>query len=388
MTFSGPLHEIAYSSNIAANREFYRSTASHYKAMLPEDVIDHCKSRCFLDGEFCVDIHKQPAGVVACCLPIVLLNGSACNAHVKWFAPFDVNSSPAPTSEIQPVPFAIILCAIMAVFQAFVMVEQTRFTSQVTRALDWLLAPIYPRLDDMMRAGAAAFLISLWVLGGVLLTPELATDKVWISWLQAALALCLFWHASLLITAIGIVFLWVLAATQYGLFHLFDYPIFLGIAVYFAVCAFPGSAVYERRFDILRWSAAITLMWASIEKFAYADWAFPVLERMPFLTLGLSNSNFMNLAGIAEFALAFALVWTQMVRRLSALFLAIIFAAAIIPFGKIDAIGHLMIILILVVVAADRRHVTIPSTTLTTVPVSVIVFASFFTIYYGAQAYL
>ncbi|MEM1399239.1 MAG: hypothetical protein AAGF58_05135 [Pseudomonadota bacterium] len=331
---------------------------------------------------------RRLAALGAWSLAILLFNGSASHAHVKWFAPYDVQSDPVPLDAIRGVPFAIMTAAIMVLFLTFVIVEQTRLKHQATWILDRLFTPFHDRLDDMMRAGTAAFLICLWVLGGVLLTPELTTDKPWIPWLQAGLALCLFWRDGLPTTAAGIVFLWAFAAKQYGLFHLLDYPIFLGIAIYLVVCAFPDSPAYRHRFDILRWGAAITLMWASVEKVAYPDWAYPVLERMPFLTLGLSNLNFMYLAGIAEFVLAFALVWTPLARRLSALLLAIIFTAAIIPFGKIDAVGHLMIILILITIAADRRPVAIPKPSLTTVPAAGAGLTFFFAIYYGAQAYL
>ena len=44
------------------------------------------------------------------------------------------------------------------------------------------------------------------------------------------------------------------------------------------------------------------------------------------------------------FALAFALVWTPLVRRVGAIALAAMFTSAVLEFGKIDAIGHLMML--------------------------------------------
>ena len=84
----------------------------------------------------------------------------------------------------------------------------------------------------MIRVGLGAFLVALWTKGGVILTPELQTDSAWVSWLQLGMALALFWRATMALTAFGIVFLWSLGVANYGLFHLLDYPIFLGIAVY------------------------------------------------------------------------------------------------------------------------------------------------------------
>jgi hypothetical protein len=67
-----------------------------------------------------------------------------------------------------------------------------------------------------------------------------------------------------------------------------------------------------------------------------------------------------------EFVLAFGLIWTPLVRRLSALVLTAMFISAIFEFGKIDAIGHSMIIAILIAVIADdskapvRRPIPVP----------------------------
>ena len=63
----------------------------------------------------------------------------------------------------------------------------------------------------------------------------------------------------------------------------------------------------------------------------------------------------MNAAGVVEFTLAFGLLWTPLVRRLSALVLTSMFISAIGPFGMLDAIGHLMIIVILIGIVIDDR---------------------------------
>lgn len=108
-----------------------------------------------------------------------------------------------------------------------------------------------------------------------------------------------------------------------------------------------------RAIDVARWGAAITLMWASVEKWGFAEWTFPLLEQRPQLTQGLEPFFYMTTAGVVEFVLAFSLLWTPLVRRISAIILATMFISAILEFGKIDAIGHLLIIMMLLVFAAD-----------------------------------
>jgi hypothetical protein len=158
--------------------------------------------------------------------------------------------------------------------------------------------------------------------------------------------------------ALGIVALFGYGIASYGLFHMMDYPIFLGLAVRLALAGIPGGWQRLLRMDPARVGAAVTLMWASIEKWAYPGWSYPVLDTHPALTLGLAPSFCMTAAGVVEFSLAFGLLWTPLVRRLSALVLAAMFVGAVFEFGKIDAIGHLLIVAILLTIAADDARDT------------------------------
>jgi hypothetical protein len=62
------------------------------------------------------------------------------------------------------------------------------------------------------------------------------------------------------------------------------------------------------------------------------------------------------MAGVAEFTLGFGLLWTPLVRRLSAIALFVIFNAAVFPFGRVDLIGHALIMAIIVAIAADHTR--------------------------------
>jgi hypothetical protein len=97
-------------------------------------------------------------------------------------------------------------------------------------------------------------------------------------------------------------------------------------------------------------------MWSSLEKFAYPDWFYPLVEEKPFLTFGLPRDVFIPMAGIAEFTLGFGMIWTPLVRRLSAVALFVIFNAAVYPFGRTDLIGHALIMAVIVAIAADHTR--------------------------------
>jgi hypothetical protein len=136
---------------------------------------------------------------------------------------------------------------------------------------------------------------------------------------------------------------------NYGLFHLADYPIFLGVAAFLALTGAQKGLFGARPIDVLRWTAGITLMWASVEKWAYPEWSYPLFISHPDLSLGFSPEFYMRAAGAVEFAL----VWTPLVRRVGAILLATMFISAVFEFGKIDLMGHSLIIVALFAIIAD-----------------------------------
>lgn len=70
----------------------------------------------------------------------------------------------------------------------------------------------------------------------------------------------------------------------------------------------------------------------------------------------MSRDVFIPMAGVAEFTMGFGLIWTPLVRRLSAIALFIIFNAAVYPFGRIDLVGHVLIMAIIAAIAADHTR--------------------------------
>jgi hypothetical protein len=109
-----------------------------------------------------------------------------------------------------------------------------------------------------------------------------------------------------------------------------------------------------RPLDIERVTAGITMMWASDEKWAYPEWSFPLFVDHPGMTLGFTPEFFMRSAGSVEFALAFALIWTPLVRRVAAVMLTAMFISAVVQFGKVDLIGHTLIVVVLLAIVADN----------------------------------
>jgi hypothetical protein len=320
----------------------------------------------------------------------VVCSGEA-HAHVKWFSTFEVAEQPRLLDGVlinlefeKLVGLAIFLLMLGCVL------ERTVVGTALLRALDRVTSGLQSNTEILIRAVCGFFFVTLWTMEGILLTPELKTTMAWSPWLQLAIASGLIWRRTMPLSAVGIVVLYALAVRDYGVFHLADYPIFLGIAAYLFLVGVQRDLFGVRPVDVARFSVAITLMWASIEKWAYPEWSFPLFIEHPALTLGFDDEFFMRAAGVIEFTLAFSLLWTPLVRRSAAIILAGMFVAATFEFGKLDMIGHAPIVVVLLAIAGDKIAMARQSRRLVfAAPIAYcIALVGFLTVYYVAHAML
>ncbi len=296
---------------------------------------------------------------VAAGVPLfALLAASPAQAHVKWFAPYIVGASPAPIGNtLTNLWFWAAIGLVLIFFIVTRAIERGPVGQSILVGMDRVSDPLWNRLDDFIRVVIGAFFVAVFAVGGVYLTPDLQTPAEWVSWLQLLIAFGVFSRKTMPLSAAGIILLWALALRDYDFFHLLDY-LALGVAVaaYLVLAASRNEDWRKHRFEVLRWGVAIALMWSSLEKFAYPDWFYPLVQEKPFLTFGMPRDVFIPMAGVAEFTMGFGLLWTPLVRRLSAVALFIIFNAAVYPFGRIDLVGHALIMAIIVAIAADHTR--------------------------------
>jgi hypothetical protein len=279
-------------------------------------------------------------------------------AHVKWFAPYIVGAPPQPIATTLANPWFWTGIALVLIF--FVAARALEKSPAGVSILDWMdriTDRLWRQLDEFVRLVIGAFFVAIFATGGVYLTPDLKTPAEWVSWTQLLIAGLVFLRATRPIAAVGIIGLWLLALRDYDIFHLLDYlALGVGVAAYLVLSAVDNPEWRKHRFEVLRWGVAIALMWSSLEKFAYPDWFYPLVEEKPFLTFGMPRDVFIPMAGVAEFAMGFGMIWTPLVRRLSAIALFVIFNAAVYPFGRIDMIGHALIMAIIVAIAVDHTR--------------------------------
>lgn len=317
------------------------------------------------------------------------LGATAASAHVKWFCAYDIVGAPRGLADVLCTDFEQLVGLSLLCLLVGGLLEGTVLGSALLRSLDSATAWAHDNTELMFRTVCGGFFVSLWTLGGIILTPELKTANAALPWFQLAIAVGFLWRRTMPLSALGIVILFGTAVVEYGAFHLADYPIFLGIAAYCALTGLGRTAFGVRPLDLVRYASAVTLMWASVEKWAYPQWSFPLFVEHPAMTFGFSGEYFMQAAGAIEFVLAFALLCTPLVRRIAAILLAATFISAIFEFGKIDAIGHAPIIVAMVAIAADNVAVRYRLRHLLAMPVGYgASLAGFIGLYYGAHALL
>jgi hypothetical protein len=290
---------------------------------------------------------------------LVCLSSLSAEAHVKWFAPYIVNAAPRPIAmALSDIWFWIGIALVLIFFIPTIILERTALGSKVTEALNKVSDPLCRRADDFMRSVIAAFFIALFAVGGVYLTPDLKTSHQALAWGQLLIAMGMFSRKTMPLSAVGIILLWFLALREYDFFHLLDYlSLGLGVAGYILLASYPNHRWHALRFEVLACCVAIALMWSSLEKFAYPEWFYSLVTEKPFMTFGMPRDIFLPMAGVAEFAMGFGLLWSPLTRKLSAAALLIIFTAAVFPFGRIDLVGHSLIMATLVLVFADPARI-------------------------------
>ena len=274
-------------------------------------------------------------------------------AHVKWFSDYDLSRHPMPLIEILNTQFFILMgLATCAVFLAR-MVDNVWKVDSPRVFLKRFFLPSQDYVTLLIRISTGIFFFSLWLQGKVILTPEIfRVDEQFVEAVQLVIAIATLSRRLCFISGIGIFVLYGYSAYLHGIFHLLDYVFFIGFANYLVWCS-GSNKNQSRHITILYVTLALSLMWGAMEKFSYPYWYFPLLDDKPYLTFGFDQATFVRLAGFVELTLAFLLIFSRNMLLLFAIGLNTIFIVAIVDFGKIDAIGHLLIMSVLVVMALE-----------------------------------
>lgn len=322
-------------------------------------------------------------------------------AHVKWFVEYDVTKPPLPIGEVLNGMFVkMFLVSVVGVY-LFFLADRYIYEGGYLAEFDKKLKLFDNLANTIMRVAAGIFFLSLFVWYLVYgttfyLTPELKTTAVYIPWIHLVMALSVLSRRTTFITGIGVFFMFIAATLDFGIFHLLDYMIFLGIGYYLLVSNSINKGLIKSGFVVLFACTGLTLIWAAVEKFAYPNWTDPLFEQTPQMLMGMSAERFMKVSGFVEFFVTFILLGAvSVVGRLISLGFMSIFVLAVLQFGVVDAIGHLMIVAILFVLivrgpTSARDMLVLPDKSLFTeayfmTGLYFLAFVMIFIIYYGVH---
>jgi hypothetical protein len=301
---------------------------------------------------------KKPFMILA----MMLLAPAEAFAHVKWFCAYDTAVPPLPIVDVVTSSFAATAAAFcMLMFVAY-LVDRLLDGKVWARRLDDAITRYDRYSGTFVRAAVGILFLVLWSTGDTILMPELKTANGLVPWVQLAIAASMLFPSTLILGAAGIMGLYGYAIVEYGSFHMMDYPVIPGVAIYVGLTTFTSTYVNTLRLSVLYSSVAATMMWGAIEKFGYPCWTLPLMAEYPNLTLGLGFDRFMYIAGFVEFSLAFFMVTGTALLRWSCFALLLLLVSAIPAFGSADATGHFLIVASLVVmIVAGQRTVQMPA---------------------------
>jgi hypothetical protein len=263
-------------------------------------------------------------------------------SHVKWFVEFEVSDPPRSLLHwfeqryiISLFIFSLWGIIIACLIDSFWCHHYGKFNA---------ISKLFIHYDDVglniARIGTGIFFVILWIVGDVILTPELVTESSFIPYLHLLIAVSVLLKPTLSIAGGGILFLYGYAIYSYGLFHLLDYLTFVGLGLFFILSSVKQHPLSRYRFQLLYGLLVFSFLWSAIEKLAYPQWFYPFLTKYPFLTMGLENDLFIACAAAVEFTLFFLLLMGNNGVILIAFLSSLVIISGNIYFGKIDAIGH------------------------------------------------
>jgi uncharacterized membrane protein YphA (DoxX/SURF4 family) len=262
-------------------------------------------------------------------------------AHVKWFHDFSFLDAPLGFADALSPLVVWMLIASGIAMGSLVLLDRVLATSPPYQKIAHWLEVRQEHGPLVLRIGAGMTLLLSWQADAVLV-PELAASSDWIGWFQFALALILIFPKLAPIAGAGIFLLWAISVGEFGLFHMLDYALFIGVAIYLMVTNSSKGWIKGFGIPALYLGLGFSLMWVAFEKFVYPQWGSGILDLNQYLTLGFPTDTFLILVAVTELALGFLLVIGLLGRPLGLVITLVLFSTAL-TFGKTEVVGHTII---------------------------------------------
>lgn len=284
----------------------------------------------------------------------------AAHAHVKWFSDYRYDQKPITFSELNTPTFWSLLLLSAVTIGALVVLNFYLARWAPYRQLNDRLASYADQAPLIIRIFAGASHLLAWQ-AGAMIAPELKIISPWVGGFQYVIALLLLFRSTTWLAGIGMIAVYLTAATQYGFFHLLDYFSYLAAGYYLIVAYSKKSQLRATGIPALYAGLGFTLCWVALEKFFYPGWGMQVLKQAQPLTMGLDPHFFLMGCAFVEFCLGYLLIICVLERPL-ALTITLVFFTTTSFFGKTELVGHNLIhgILIVFILVGPGRYFTPP----------------------------
>jgi hypothetical protein len=184
------------------------------------------------------------------CLSMTVLAGvlalltSRAEAHVKWFCgAVDVTTPPRALGAVLSPTFLLLGASSVTLVSAGGALDALALRRWPSLLRRWQRSEILE--EALIRLAVGSYMVLLWArIGlapwstaqeGAVLTPELLVEASWLGWLQLATAALVVFRRTCPLGGLGMLALYGIGVVQYGLFHMVDYTIFVGLAGYLAL---------------------------------------------------------------------------------------------------------------------------------------------------------
>lgn len=295
---------------------------------------------------------------------LALLLPTEATAHVKWFVNYDTTHEPISLAQmLQSVEFIVLLLlSTLVIFLTSVLDRKLASPVDVVR---W--QPALYRLEhyvpQIMRYGTSAFFLTLAIgFPNIILTPELIIDNPTLCYVHGLIAVTAFHRRTSLIAGVAILFLYSYAVQLYGTFHMLDYLVFIGTAVYLIMQTLRPEVIRGLSIELVRFTLAYSFLWGAIEKFLQPELFFQLLGEHSYLAMGMDWSFFIRCCGFVEFCCAWHIYSGRAAGYAGIGMMAFFVTVAVIPFGMIDFIGHFLFIIPLIAILFTPRKTALFAT--------------------------
>lgn len=276
--------------------------------------------------------------------------GSRFYLHVKWFAG-DLEWTPQPIGKVITPAFLFWFSFTLVVLLIVSRYNTALVHISAVRKVHSFLNKLKRFHLSIMRVGLVIALL-LQLITGAYLAPTFQIETWWVYALLIIAILGLLHCATLAVSGLAIGILYVIALTDYGMFHVLDYMFYLGVIYYLLV----ANTRWKRTgIPILYVWTGLSLAWLAMEKLTLAKLACSLMHEYGIPSLGFTVEDFVLISAFIELGLAWAFI-VGIMNRFTALLLTGLFLLTTTVFGFTEIVGHMVMHKILLIFLIVGRN--------------------------------